>query len=971
MEISVLHQVFKYERSAQKGIRMELLSDNFELRFFSSDKTANGETDFKGETSTLTTEQRVEFLNAYADQMSRQYEDFSLEQPIVSLQEARERLGQIKPQPLPRKRKRIILDEWKWIGCGQKKLSALSRIHAREIVIPEQNWRCMLEIELKAPGAALQEEFSFGGAAVFGYDEKGSFYYIQDKEKVGIPDKSRVEKIRIELDFVYKKWNLWLDECLYGDFADFSDKGVESADVFSTADRSIEELFKHVWGVGYYPRKDNKFEPFSIETFIDESFDPAASLEVSMKDWTEREYDGQKWQTGCLPISHGGERYAGQDIYMRKCVFIEKLPANAELYLESLTPGGEVYLNGRLVSRISDPTFRKIDVTDYLAEGDNIFAVRVYADKIKDSDKMTHTHTDLYTGWFAGRMHLDLLPEIYIEDVFSWTSKLETRKAIQAVEVAVRTRKGAATAKTVDHEVFVSLRSWFPQEGEVCSTNYWRTVTNPNMSEISYGELAVANPRVWSCRSPELYEICVELKNQAGEVVDDYVITTGIRAVSQEGGIFRINGKPELLRAPLLFGARPPLDKIAAWEKCPPAEYYVQEMLMVQGMNGNGLRMSVHDENMGGINDPRICELADQMGIMLVWQTSAWLRVTSAYNLDYTQLTQDIRQVRNHPSIVIWQPMNHPSWKDWDMIMRVYRMMYEAISSVDKSRLISPAADSRRMRPRWDDGLTDFEGKPCDNCDPVWTADRICRGNMDYILGYGNEWSALRQWPCVEEKNLPDYMESTAYIPSYLASKERAYFNFEHDEIIGQPNWDLYKGKPMYHIMSYEDYYDEGSIGRRLSFDEWKTSQAWQALGAYETICKCRWLDYDGLSWCNLRGGQNTATYQKSLVDYYGQAKIAYYAHRMAFQDVLACSGNVDMVYGPDDRIPVILLNIGEEKKVTLKIEIVSMDEQIVYSGEVPDIVVPAGRSRVNVEELELPDITDGIYSIHYQIYDK
>lgn len=240
---------------------------------------------------------------------------------------------------------------------------------------------------------------------------------------------------------------------------------------------------------------------------------------------------------------------------------------------------------------------------------------------------------------------------------------------------------------------------------------------------------------------------------------------------------------------------------------------------------------------------------------------------------------------------------------------------------------------------------------------------------MDYILGYGNEWSALRQWPEVEEKNLPDYMESTAYIPSYLNSTERAYFNFEHDEITGQPNWNLYKGKPMYHVASYEDYYDEGSIGRRLTFDEWRESQAWQAFGAYETICKCRWLDYDGLSWCNLRGGQNTATYQKSLVDYYGQAKMAYYAHRMAFQEILACSGNVDVVYGPEDRIPVLILNLGVEKTVNLQIEIRTADGEGVYRKELPHLTVPEGRSRIKVNDLALPELAEGIYSIEYRLY--
>ena len=960
---------------------MKLISDNFELKVISQDRNANGETDFKGETSTLTTEQRVEFLNAYAKRMGRQYEDFSLEEPIVSLEEARERLARIKPQPLPKKRKRIVLDEWKWIGYGKKKAQPLSRIEGNRMEIPMQSWRCMLELELRYP--QLSEEFSLGGAAVFGWDEQGNFYYIVDGQRVeisagkvfggknerleqpDIPESNEISTIRIELDFVYKKWNLYLGDTLCADFVDFSCKDAEKVSEFVLKNASIEECFKHLWGVGYYPNEGNKFEPYCIETFVDEDFKEP----LGITGWKEPEYEEQDWRVGELPISHGGERYAGQDIYMRKWVFVEQIPDYAELYLESLTPGGEVYINGELACHVRDEIFHKIDVTDYLVEGENLFAVRVYADKIKVKDKMTHTHTDYYTGWFAGRMHLDLLPGIYIEDVFTWTESVADEKALQAVEVSVKGRKGISSGKTVDHEVSVTMRPWFPEEGEVCAAKNWTTPTNPNMSELSKGEIEVPHPKVWSSKTPNLYEVIVELKNAEGVVVDDYVVTTGIRTVSQEKGTFRINGKPELLRAPLLFGARPPLDKIAAWEKCPPAEFYIQEMLMVQRMNGNGFRMSVHDENIGGINDPRVCELADQMGIMLVWQTTEWLRLTSAYDLDYDKMVQCIRQVRNFPSIVIWQPLNHPSWKNWDMIMRVYRMMHEAISSVDKSRLISPAADSRRMRPRWDDGLTDFEGNHCEDCDSIWTAERICRGNMDYILGYGNEWSALRQWPNVEEKHLPDYMESTAYIPSYIESPERAYFNFEHDEIVGQPNWNLYKGKPMYHVMSYEDYYDAGSIGRSLDVEEWMTSQAWQAFGAYETICKCRWLDYDGLSWCNLRGGQNTVTYQKSIVDYYGPAKIAYYAHRMAFQEVLACSGNVDVVYGPDDKVPVILLNIGEEKEVTLVVTVESMEGEVVYSKEISNILLPEGRSKIDVEEIGLPEMGDGIYSVNYRVY--
>ena len=248
------------------------------------------------------------------------------------------------------------------------------------------------------------------------------------------------------------------------------------------------------------------------------------------------------------------------------------------------------------------------------------------------------------------------------------------------------------------------------------------------------------------------------------------------------------------------------------------------------------------------------------------------------------------------------------------------------------------------MNPYNDSGTIDYEGNPVDNCDPIWTAPLICRGNMVYILGYGNEWPALHQWPNVENQNLPIYMDTTSYIQSFIDSKYRAYFNFEHDETAGQPNWDLHKGKPTYQVNSYEWRYEEGSIGRTLDFSEWKTSQAWQAFEAYEVIRKSRWLDYDGFCWCCLRGGPNTGTYQKSLIDYYGQPKLVYYAHRMVFQNVLAGSGNVDIVYGAEDEIPIIVLNLGDRKSVEIVVEILSTTDDIIDTKIYKNVILPQGQ---------------------------
>lgn len=110
-------------------------------------------------------------------------------------------------------------------------------------------------------------------------------------------------------------------------------------------------------------------------------------------------------------------------------------------------------------------------------------------------------------------------------------------------------------------------------------------------------------------------------------------------------------------------------------------------------------------------------------------------------------------------------------------------------------------------------------------------------------------------------------------------------------------------------------------------------------------------------------------TYQKSLLDYYGQPKLAFYAHRMAFQDVLACSGNVDMVYGPDDTLPVIVLNIGKAQEVTVCVEFISEDGTAVFCENYEHVELQKGRSVTCAAEMELPELPDGIYTIQYSVY--
>lgn len=960
----------------------QIISKSFEMRYLSNSPKADGETDFKGKTAIFTTPQRVDFLNAYADFGKLFWKDANLNKEVYPLTNAVSLLKKLKPQPVPQVRNRLLTDEWTWKGYKSNKeivdAEELTKWKSNDVrvengelnfikegqlirnVVP-QNWRCQFEADVNL-FQAKNFSISLDNCAEIGKDLSGKLYYSVNGKKIFYSPKNQLAglvNIKFDLDFTTQRYNFYVQDQLIGDYTFFSDTTRRTFTKLVIKGQSGLKI-DNIYGAGYKRLTADAHYPFDINTYLDEDFSPAKAL----GNWNEVNYNDSDWASAKLPVVHGGERYKGEDLYLRKQFTIDniKIFKAANLYLESLTPSGIIYVNGKTVEVIHNAGPITIDIRKYLKSGSNLIAIKVDAYEVSPEQVMTHTTTDLHTGWFAGRIHLDLLKTAYIKDVFTYTDSIHGTLAEQVIKVNYQN----LTESRFKGKLRMSISPWFPSEGAAVATKEIAINAMP-IEQLNVSKLIVDNAALWTADKPQLYLIKTELIDSTGKVIDDYLTTTGLRTISQEGGTFLINNKPELLKAPLLFGNRAPFEKITQWDKCPPMEYLVQEMMMIKQMNGNGIRMSVHDSKTGGVNDPRIAELADQLGLMLIWQTSAWIREGNVFNINFRQFQADAKVVRNHPSIVIWQSANHPfSWFGWEGITTTYQKIYSEITAVDSSRLISPSADMRIMYniPN-DEGTKDNAGNVL-TPNPIWTAPLITRGSMDYIGGYGAEWTTLRKWPFLEKDERPLWYETNEFQTSFLNSKHRAYFNFEHDESIGQPNWELVKGKPWYNVPSYEWDYDTGSIGRRLEFNEWEASQAWQALITYETVKKCRLMDYDGISWCNLRGGANTATYQKSLIDYLGFAKLAYYANQMGFQNTMAGSNNVDVMYGPKDMISPVVLNIGNHKMVDLTVQLKTPTGRVVETKQFKNIQLKEGRSVLKVNPFRFSTQKEGLFAIEY-----
>ena len=902
---------------------------SFEFRAVSADPKADGETDFKGEAATLSTDERIAFLNAYADFASAWFGDPQLDQLAVKPGEAAQRLAQIKPPPLPSIRQTIRLDDgWKQLGFAASPKTnqpppwlkpSGAQLEDGEIILPAgtneifnlqgtSGWRLELRWEAKGSQSAQRVNWFVGDAL--------------------LPQSSKLSagqwhSFRLQADFMEQRGYLSEDGQRMADFL----LAAPPAAFLVCARKPVG--IRNLVFIDYRAKKSDK-QPYEPVVIVDENF----GTRPSTNNWNTLSCDDRRWWPASLPCVHGGFREGGEDLYLRRTI---QLPAarRAWLDMEALDPSGEIYVNGRLAGMIPDRLPVHLDVTSLLVPGTNVIAFKVNHNWI--DDPCLHAPADQSAGWFAGRTTLHLIrDEVAIRELLVNTMSLDGgNNAQQTHRIQIENAGDNFFAGAVE----VKYKSWFPKAGATASTRSVSVEVPAHGSQNFSVDLDLKNALVWTTEQPRLYAVTATLFNKNGKAIDDAVTTTGVRTVAQKDGQLLLNGQPALLVGAQIMGLRPfpDTENASKYNRCAPAESLLTEMLAVKNMGGNLLRVHAHMalNHTGGINDPRIAEMADQLGLTLFWCSPAWIREGDERRVDTANVGAYLRQVYNHPSIINWELSNHPNTFEQDdspqRTDEFVRRTVDAVLSVDNSRLISPTTFWSHTHYLNDLGTLDWKKRPITPV-PEYTHPLVTRGTQDAPTGYGAEWSALRHWP-------------QGLAADCLSNHIRAWFNFEHEESAAQPNWNLSAGWPWHRLRSYEADYEKGSIGRVLGFDEWRASQGWQAFSAYESMRKQIFRGVAGFSWCTIEGGANSGTYEKPLLDPLGHAKLAWHIHQMLTQPVFAGSDDVDTVYGPEDTIAPCVFNLGPARRAALTVKVKTPAGQVTDQRTFSDLHLAAGRS--------------------------
>jgi beta-galactosidase/beta-glucuronidase len=191
--------------------------------------------------------------------------------------------------------------------------------------------------------------------------------------------------------------------------------------------------------------------------------------------------------------------------------------------------------------------------------------------------------------------------------------------------------------------------------------------------------VAVAEPRLWSPGSPNLYDVTFELRS-GSRVLDRVASYVGFRTVGVQGGRVTLNGNPIFLKMVLDQGYWP--DAVLT----PPTDEAMQyDIRMTKEMGFNGARK--HQK----VEDPRWLYWADRLGLLV----SGEMANAQVFDADYAarftrEWIEAVERDVNHPSVIIWAPINE-SWGVPDLTdprqHQHLKALYSLTKSLDPTRL--------------------------------------------------------------------------------------------------------------------------------------------------------------------------------------------------------------------------------------------------------------------------------------------
>lgn len=344
----------------------------------------------------------------------------------------------------------------------------------------------------------------------------------------------------------------------------------------------------------------------------------------------------------------------------------------------SVTSCITLYINGQFVGYSEDSKIEaEFDVTDFLNEGNNIFAFQVmrWCDGTYLEDQDFWKISGIARECYLYKRPEDRLRTIEVTPILAnnyTTGSLSIRgaatKGVSKIDLALfdANDKQVATAAA-------TLSSFSSMDN-----SDYRSSTAINGEKAFTANIKAGKINCWSAEGPYLYKLKITTTGESGKIETSYV-NVGFREVVIRNAQVLINGQP------VLFKGTDRHEMSSKGGYVLSEEELIRDIKLFKQLNINAVRTSHYP------NDPRWYNLCDKYGIYVVDEANVeshgigygpeTLGNKPSYKMAH--LERNSRMVRrdfNHPSVIFWSMGNEAG--DGDN----FQACYDWIKAYDTSR---------------------------------------------------------------------------------------------------------------------------------------------------------------------------------------------------------------------------------------------------------------------------------------------
>ncbi|TAJ12776.1 glycoside hydrolase family 2 protein [Marinilabiliaceae bacterium JC017] len=432
---------------------------------------------------------------------------------------------------------------------------------------------------------------------------------------------------------------------------------------------------------GFFKLKDSGREIYDFNVgwrFLKQDHDQAYKAD----------FDDSSWEIVNVPHgleilsaeASGSVNYQGPAWYRKKFSVDKKMQGKKMfLYFEAIMGKCKIWVNGELVKEHFGGFLPiVVDLTGKVKFNDmNVIAVKAdnSDDPLYPPGKSQKVLDFTYFGGIYRDVWLVTHNNIFLSDPNFVDKKAGGGLVVhyenlssKKVDVLVKADIINETEKDQNLSVSVLLKN---TEGDVVAKANNKLLLKSREAKNTTISTVVKKPNLWSPNNPYLYSMEVRILDQQGKVVDGVRERVGIRKIEfrdKEG--FFLNGKPYKDK---LIGANRHQDFACLGNALPNSgQWRDAKKLRDAGLT---IIRSAHYPQ-----DPAFMDACDELGLFVIVATPGW----QFWNVDpifeqrvYDDIKNMVRRDRNHPSVIMWEPiLNETKFPDY-FAQNVHNLVHE------------------------------------------------------------------------------------------------------------------------------------------------------------------------------------------------------------------------------------------------------------------------------------------------------